>query len=596
MPSDASKAITQALKAFATDLKVKLNSPGSPDAWPEDQLKAPLENLLKAVGQVLGVVVVVRTEAPRPADIGDVDGGARVDAAVSVGSAAGTTLLTGHVELKAPGKGGDPSKLRGARDKTQWTKFKKLPNLIYTDGQEWSLQRTGTRSGRIIKMTGDPVAVGADAVTELDGEKFELLFRSFLTWAPIVPTSSKQIADLLAPLCRLLRTEAKAALDTEGSALGALAMEWRKYLFPGASNEVVADAYAQTFTYALLIARFEGANPLTVEKAEEVLNDGHGLLGEVLGLLNNPSAHNEVRTSTDLILRVVEQVKPSAITKRNAENPRLYFYEEFLAAYDPGLRKNVGAYYTPAEVVRAQTNIVRSLLIDKFGKPAGFAHPDVVTLDPAVGTGTYPLGILESVARDVPANAPAALPERLRQAVKNLYGIEYLIGPYSVAHLRLSRFLDDHGVTAPEGEELLNILLADTLASHERSDQLMLPDVFGYEHISQEREEARELKVDTRVVVCMGNPPYLRGRKTDAENGTGSGGWVTMRREPIKNAKVRDPVTGRKVNDRGEIGIIRDFIAPAVAAGRGGDVKNSITHTCTSGVGRCGKFSSKIFQ
>ncbi len=574
MPSDTSRAITQALKVFAADVKVKLNTAGAPSVWPEDQLKNPLENLLKEIGQCLAVAVIVRTEAPRPADASEEIGGSRVDAAVNVGPDLSATLLTGHVELKAPGKGGDPTRLRGKRDKAQWAKFKKLPNLIYTDGEEWSLQRTGTRSGRVVRLSGNPIELGAEAVTEEDGEKFELLFRSFLNWAPIVPTSSRQLADLLAPLCRLLRTEAKAALDAPTSSLGALANEWRKYLFPGATNEVVADAYAQTFTYALLIARFEGADPLTVEKAEEVLNDGHGLLGEVLGLLNNPTAHAEVRTSTDLILRVMEQVKPSAITKRQGENPWLYFYEEFLAAYDPGLRKKVGAYYTPAEVVHAQTSIVRSLLVDRFGRTSGFADQGVVTLDPAVGTGTYPLGILESVAANAPANAPAAVPELLRQAVKNLYGIEYLIGPYSVAHLRLSRFLDEHHVTAPDGEELLNILLADTLASHEQSDQLMLPDVFGYEHISQEREEARELKVDTRVVVCMGNPPYLRGRKTDSENGSGSGGWVTMRREPVVGATVRDPETGRRIKDRGEIGIINDFIAPAVAAGRAGDVKN----------------------
>jgi hypothetical protein len=561
------------LKAFAAETKTKLNVPGAPAVWPEDQLKTPLDTLLTSIGTALGVSVVVRTEAPRAAEEGDLTGGSRVDAAVSVGPEPELALLTGHVELKAPGKGGDPTRLRNKADKEQWAKFKKLPNLIYTDGREWTLQRTGTRSGPVFSFTGDPLVLGADAVTEADASRFELLVRNFLTWAPIVPATSRQLADLLAPLCRLLRTEAKAALDTEGSALSALAAEWRKYLFPGASNEVVADAYAQTFTYALLIARFEGADPLTVEAAEETLHDQHGLLGEVLGLLNNPAAHSEVRTSTDLILRVMQQVKPSAITKRNAENPWLYFYEEFLAAYDPSLRKKVGAYYTPAEVVRAQTSIVRSLLVTKFGKTAAFADPDVVTLDPAVGTGTYPLGILESVAANAPEFAPAAIPQLLRQAAANMYGIEYLIGPYSVAHLRLSRFLADHGVTALDGEDLLKILLADTLASHEQTSELTLPDVFGYENISHEREEARELKVDTRVVVCMGNPPYLRGKKTDTQSGS-SGGWVTMRREPIAGRRVRDPETGRLVRDRGEVGVISDFIAPAVAAGRGGDVKN----------------------
>jgi hypothetical protein len=564
--------IFEALQVFADELRQKLNSGDSQSVWPEDQLKSPLELLLRSAGKSFNKFVIVRTESPNAPEDGEKSGG-RVDAAISVGPTAHTTILTGHVELKAPGKGGDPTKLRDKRDKAQWGKFKKLPNLIYTDGREWSLQRTGTRVGRVFRLSGNPVLDGRDAVTIADAQQLELLLRSFLNWEPIVPKSSKQIADLLAPLCRLLRTEAKLALDNEESALSSLALEWRKYLFPGASSEVVADAYAQTFTYALLIARFEGAEPLTVEKAAEVLTVGHGLLGEVLGLLNNPSAHAEVRTSTDMILRVIAQIDPAAIIKKNADNPWLYFYEEFLAAYDPALRKQVGAYYTPVEVVRAQTQMVKSLLKQKFGKARGFADDGVVVLDPAVGTGTYPLGILESVADDIPKNAPAALPERLRQTVKNLYGIEYLIGPYSVAHLRLSRYLADHDVTSPEGEELLNILLADTLASHEDDAEGMLPEVFGYENISQERAEAKFLKVDTRVVVCMGNPPYLRGKKKNTD-GSSTGGWVTMRREPQKETKVRDPSTRRLVADKGEPGIITDFINPAIDTGHGGDVKN----------------------
>lgn len=572
MATNVTAEVHDALRGFAAEVQRRLNT--GLGVWPEDQLKPAIDTLLGKVGSALGKHVHVVTEAPQPASEGEKSGG-RVDAAVRVGPTSHTTVLTGHVELKAPGKGGDPDKFKDKRNKDQWTKFKKLPNLIYTDGQQWTLHHTGKRWKSPITLSGDPVKLGADAVTLEDARNLELLFETFLNWVPIVPKTSRQIADLLAPLCRLLRTEAKAALDDPASALSSLADQWRKYLFPGASNDVVADAYAQTFTYALLIARFEGADPLTKENAEKELNRGHGLLSEVLGLLSNPDAYREVKTSADMLLRVIAEINPTAITKKNAQNPWLYFYEEFLDAYDPTLRKKVGAYYTPVEVVSAQTNIVRSLLVTKFGKADGFADPTVVTLDPAVGTGTYPLRILESVTENLPANAPAAKGALLRRAARNLYGIEYLIGPYSVAHLRLSRFLDDHGVTVKDDENILNVLLADTLASHEDVDgQMTIEGVFGYEHIYQEREEARELKADTRVVVCIGNPPYLRGKKTDLERGGSAGGWVTMRREPQKNVKVRDPITRRMVNDKGEVGIISDFLKPAFDAGRGGDVKN----------------------
>ncbi|MBX9719456.1 MAG: hypothetical protein K2X36_11545 [Microbacteriaceae bacterium] len=562
-------AVHRALVVFADDVHAKLGLAGSPKVWPEDQLKSPVSVLFQALAKIYGKVGVVNTEAPRSAE--DDDGGSRVDAVVRIGPTLATVVPTGHIELKAPSKSGDPRKLTDMSDKAQWKKFQRLPNLIYTNGREWTLQRTGIQIGALVRFSGDPVALGGAAVTREDAERFEALAAIFLSWDPIVPKTSRQIAELLAPLCALLRTEALEALKRPNSALTKLAAEMRKYLFPEASNEVVADAYAQTFTYALLIARFEGAEPLTFASAEGALSRGHGLLSEVLGLLDSPRARREVETSTDMLVRVIGQIIPSAITARDGDNPWLYFYEEFLAAYDPALRKKVGAYYTPVEVVHAQVSFVRDLLRTRFGKEDAFADDGVVTLDPAVGTGTYPLGILRSVIDSVPSHLAGSRPDLLRRAVENLYGIEYLIGPYSVAHLRLSRFLADNGVTTDE-ERPLNILLADTLASHETNGEAMLSGVFGYEQIEREREIARELKVDTRVVVCMGNPPYLRGRK--AEGGASIGGWVTLRRAPGPGQKVRDPITRRMVKDTGEIGIIRDFTAPVIAEGRGGDLKN----------------------
>ena len=570
MPAATIDAVHDALKVFADDVHAKLGLAGSPNVWPEDQLKAPIATLFQTLAKVYKKVGVVNTEAPRSADKED-DGGSRVDAVVRIGPTLATVSATGHIELKAPSKTGDPRKLTGKADKEQWKKFQRLPNLIYTNGREWTLQRTGVQSGPFVKFTGDPVAQGAAAVTAEDAAKFEALVAAFLAWDPIVPKTSRQIAELLAPLCALLRTEALEALKQPGSALTKLAVEMRKYLFPDATNEVVADAYAQTFTYALLIARFEGADPLTFENAEKALAHGHGLLSEVLGLLDTPKARKEVETSTEMLQRVISRVIPNAIVTKHGDNPWLYFYEEFLAAYDPTLRKKVGAYYTPVEVVHAQVAFVRELLIVKLGKPAAFADKDVVTLDPAVGTGTYPLGILESVAQGMPAHLSGSLPERLRRVVANLYGIEYLIGPYAVAHLRLSRFLADHGVETTD-DQPLKLLLADTLSSHEDDGNAMLPGAFAYEQIEREREVARQLKVDTRVVVCLGNPPYLRGKK--AEAGASLGGWVTMRRAPIMGQKVRDPITRRMVKDAGEEGIIKDFVAPVIEAGHGGDLKN----------------------
>ena len=99
------------------------------------------------------------------------------------------------------------------------------------------------------------------------------------------------------------------------------------------------------------------------------------------------------RLGLTCLLRVIGVVPPA--TLGGTTDPWLHFYEDFLAKYDPKLRKKVGVYYTPVEVVRAQVRLVDDLLTHRLGQRFGFASRGVVTLDPAVGTGTYLLGVIE---------------------------------------------------------------------------------------------------------------------------------------------------------------------------------------------------------
>ena len=153
-----------------------------------------------------------------------------------------------------------------------------------------------------------------------------------------------------------------------------------------------ADAYAQTVTFALLLGRSEGATgAFTLESAEAALAAQHSLLARALQVLTDPSARADIDASLDLLLRIIAVVPPTVLAAPG--DPWLYFYEDFLAAYDPKLRKDAGVYYTPVEVVRAQVRLIDDLLVHRLGKPLGFADAGVVTLDPAVGTGTYLLGV-----------------------------------------------------------------------------------------------------------------------------------------------------------------------------------------------------------
>ncbi len=256
-------------------------------------------------------------------------------------------LLAGYVELKAPGVGATPTRFRG-HNRDQFKRFSAIPNILYTDGNEWALYRGGELVDKVVRLAGDVAADGRKAVAIEDARGVERLLRDFLSWEPILPLDRngkidlKGFAELLAPLCRMLRDDVTDALKDPGSPLVQLAGDWRQLLFPDASDEQFADAYAQTVTFALLLGCSEGADPLTLESAREALAAQHNLLSRALQVLTDPGARADIAASLDLLLRVIDVVPLATLT--GPEDPWLYFYEDFLAVYDPDLRKDAGAY------------------------------------------------------------------------------------------------------------------------------------------------------------------------------------------------------------------------------------------------------------
>ena len=514
------------------------------DAQPEDQLKAPVGNLLRDIGQLTGTEVRWRTEVR--AD--DLHG--RPDLGISIDQ-----LLMGHIELKAPGVGARPERFSArSRNGEQWKRFQALPNLIYTDGSEWSLYRSGRRISRV-RIADDVSESGSDGFEESQLSTLENILRDFLLWQPITPATAQGLAEFLAPLTRILRDEVEKALGRSGVApnpLRRLAQAWKVLLFPESDDTQFSDAYAQTLTYALLLARFEGADNLHPNFASYALQQEHDLLAQAITLLEAPDVREELKMPIELLERAIAAVDANAIQRET--DPWLYFYEQFLGEYDPKLRKDRGVYYTPVEVVRAQTRLAGELLRTRFGKPLGFADQDVVVLDPAVGTGTYPLAVLDHAEETVRERlGPGAIPGKMSDLAGRLNGFEILVGPYSVAHLRISQRLRDAGVT----DSPPRIFLTDTLESPNR-----LPDftaVILQQQLTNERQRAQEIKKDTRVFVCIGNPPYDREQHDpDDDDGRRKGGWVRYG-DDIPNSPAP---------------ILEDFLAPAREAGAGVHLKN----------------------
>ena len=537
--------IYDALSSFAADVTAK--STGVVQGEPEDQLRTPFESLLTIAAGILEKEVVCVGETLLKHRIGKPDFGINIEG-----------LLVGHAELKAPGKGVTRRRLKG-HDRSQFDRFAQLPNVLYTDGNEWALYRYGKRERTVVRLSGDVAQDGGEAVSKRNALALWPLLVDFLTWEPFIGTNSeggidlKEFARQLAALCRFLRDDVTESLNDSTSPLNRTAEGWRQLLFPGAPDEQFADAYAQTVVFALLLARSamsDQEDALSLESAQNALRLHHNLLSAALMALTEQDAYAEIRGAVASVLRLVNAIPVTALEAD--PDLWLYFYEDFLAEYDPDLRKNAGVYYTPVEVVRAQVRLIDDLLVNRLGKTDGFSSPEVVTLDPATGTGTYLLGVIDHTLQRVAAQeGPGAVAGQATRLARNIFGFEIMVGPYAVADLRVSGALRAWEANLPtDGAQ---IYLTDTLESPNIQP---LQGHFGpAQALSQEHERALRVKKDEKVLVCLGNPPYDRSPAAAV-----SGGWVRRGDEGDEGSDNQP--------------IFNDFINPALAAGYGRQVHN----------------------
>ncbi|MEV0218172.1 type ISP restriction/modification enzyme [Streptomyces sp. NPDC050704] len=498
--------LDEVVGVFGRNVAAKLNGPGGR----EEALTYPVEELLKMVAARFGGSLTaygqtyIKKVKSRPDFAIDLDG-----------------RTVGYVELKAPGKGVDPSAWsESSHDRKQWEKIKAFPNLLYTDGRKWGLYQDGVLRGGVAELAGD-LATAGDRLRPADSRLGEVL-ALFLAWVPQRPENLAVLVRRVAGLCRLLREEVVDRLEREkrgevGIAFTVLAEDWKHLLFPDASDSVFADQYAQTISFALLLARSEGVvfDGERVDSIARKLGKEHSLMGKALSILTDEPLQ-DLRGVVDVLVQVVGAVDWNQLDDGSGDN-YLLFYERFLEAYDPQLRQDTGSYYTPNEVVRFMVRFTDQILRRRLGCRKGFSSPEVTVVDPAMGTGTFLLNVIDHVARLAERqDGPGARQDGVREVVPRLVGFEQQAGPYAVAELRMHRTL--HGTYETEvGDDALAMYVADTLDDPTVEHHLG----FHYEAIAQSRRRANQVKLNREVMVVIGNPPYKKGAKR-----LGLGRWV----------------------------------------------------------------------
>ena len=199
--------------------------------------------------------------------------------------------------------------------------------------------------------------------------------------------------------------------------------------------------------------------------------------------------------------------RPSFFARFNEGEAVPYFYEPFLEAFDPGLRKQLGVWYTPVEVVRYMVARVDRALKDDLGIPDGLAAENVYVLDPCCGTGAYLAAVLRRIATNLEGRGLGALAgARVKQAAtERVFGFEIMPAPFVVAHLQVGLTMQD--LDAPltdDGTERANVFLTNALTGWEPRTTKPLP----FPELEEERDRAERVKQETPILVVLGNPPY----------------------------------------------------------------------------------------
>ena len=185
-----------------------------------------------------------------------------------------------------------------------------------------------------------------------------------------------------------------------------------------------------------------------------------------------------------------------------------YFYEPFLEAFDPELRKQLGVWYTPSEIVRYMVERVDTVLREELGLADGLANPNVVVLDPCTGTGSYLVEVLRRIARTLAERGDDALAAHAlkRIATERIFGFEILPAPFVVAHLQIGLFLQ--GIGAPLApDERAGVFLTNALTGWDAAPEA-IQKLLGFPELEQERDAAEKVKRTEKVLVVLGNPPY----------------------------------------------------------------------------------------
>jgi hypothetical protein len=275
-------------------------------------------------------------------------------------------------------------------------------------------------------------------------------------------------------------------------------------------DEYIVPTIVQTLSYGIFAAWLQQPDTQSFDWRSAAYRLDVPLFADVLYACLRPALIREcdLFPRLDAMAHVLEWVDKEAFAEQFGGRAIEYFYEPFLAEFDPDLRNLLGVWYTPRAIADYQVARVDDLLRTELGVADGIADESVLILDPASGTGTYLTAVLDAIhKRHLDNHQPAELAaaKTREAAIGRVIGFEILPAAFIISHLHLSRHLNELG--APLGsDDRLRIYLTNSLIGW--SADFNPPSFTLFPDLVEEITAARKVKQHEPIIVVLGNPPY----------------------------------------------------------------------------------------
>jgi predicted helicase len=468
--------------------------------------------------------------------------------------------------------------------KDQFDRYKSgLSNLIFTDYLDFHFYKDGVF---ITSIAIAKIESGAIIPIQANFEVFEGLIKNFALTISQTIKSPTKLAEMMAGKAKLMADIIEKSLDFDDendsrSSLKNQMLSFKQMLIHDIDNKAFSDIYAQTIAYGMFAARYHDPTLPTFSRQEAatLIPKSNPFLRKLFQDIAGYDLDDRLVWIVDELVNIflatdVADIMQNFGKSTKQEDPVVHFYETFLAAYNPALRKARGVWYTPQPVVNFIVRAVDDILKTEFDLPQGLADTSkikikskhltkatsdqrskmkeveveqevhrVQILDPATGTGTFLAEVVRHIYKNFQGQQGIWSNYVTQHLIPRLNGFELLMASYAMAHLKMDMLLTETGYKA-NTDQRFRIFLTNSLEEAHPDTGTLFSS-----WLSDEADQANAVKRDTPVMVIIGNPPY-------SGESANKGDWIMNLMEDYK----KEPGGKEKLKERNPKWINDDYV------------------------------------